>query len=222
MFDHIAQTYDTLNHRLSWNIDRRWRKSAIKALVPYHPTNILDVATGTGDFAILAAQMLQPSSIIGADISEQMMKIGKTKAEENGLQDIIQFEKEDCLALSYDSCTFDAAISAFGIRNFPDLEQGLKEIHRVIKEGGHACIIELTCPISFPMRQLFWLYSHTILPIYGKLISKDKSAYKYLIATIEAFPQGEEMVEILKKTGFSDATFKRMTFGICTAYFATK
>ena len=202
MFDNIAPTYDKLNHRLSWDIDRGWRKKAILQLKPYQPTTLLDIATGTGDFAILAAEMLHPSKLIGADI--------------------ISFEKEDCTALSYPDGTFDAVTAAFGIRNFADLDKGLSEMCRVLKPGGHLSIVELTTPVSFPMRQLFHIYSHTILPIYGRLISKDTSAYSYLTKTIEAFPQGERMVDILCKAGFKEASFKRLTFGICTMYFATK
>ena len=170
MFDNIAPTYDTLNHRLSWDIDRGWRRKAIKQLKPFAPQAMLDIATGTGDFAILAAKILRPKSLIGADISEGMMEVGRKKVLKEGLQGVISFAKEDCLHLSYADETFDAVTAAFGIRN----------------------------------------------------ISKDTSAYSYLTKTIEAFPQGERMVGILQKAGFSEASFKRLTFGICTMYFATK
>ena len=222
MFDNIAPTYDTLNHRLSWDIDKGWRKKAIKQLAPYKPKRILDIATGTGDFAILSAQMLQPSQLIGADISEGMMNIGREKVGKMKLDHIISFQKEDCQNLTFEDESFDAITAAFGIRNFQDLDKGLKEMCRVLKKGGHLSIVELSQPVSFPMHQLFKVYSHTILPLYGKLISKDQSAYNYLTATIEAFPQGETMVEVLKKAGFTEAKFKRLTFGICTMYFATK
>ena len=222
MFDNIAPTYDQLNHRLSWNIDRGWRKKAIKALAPYQPQTMLDIATGTGDFAILAAQMLHPQKLIGADISEGMMAVGRQKIERLGLADVISFEREDCLALSYADESFDAVTAAFGIRNFQNLEQGLSEMCRVLRKGGHLSIAELTTPVSFPMKQLFRVYSHTVLPLYGRLISHDQSAYSYLTATIEAFPQGELMVDILQKVGFSKASFRRLTFGICTLYFAQK
>ena len=222
MFDNIAPTYDQLNHRLSWNIDRGWRSKAIQLLEPYKPQTILDIATGTGDFAIMAAQMLQPKRLVGADISEGMMKVGAEKVERLGLQGIISFEKEDCLNLSYDEGTFDAVTAAFGIRNFADLDRGLQEMYRVLRKDGHLSIVELTTPVSFPMKQLFKVYSHTVLPLYGRLISKDKQAYKYLVKTIEAFPQGERMVDILRQAGFSKASFKRLTCGICTLYTATK
>ncbi len=222
MFDNIAGNYDTLNHRLSWNIDKGWRKRAVRQLVPHHPQTILDVATGTGDFAILAAKMLQPRQVVGADISEGMMEIGRKKVEAAGLQEIITFRKEDCMHLSFNDSTFDAIITAFGIRNFQDLEKGLAEILRVMKVGGRLVILELSRPVSFPMRQLFWIYSHTLLPLYGKLISKDNRAYSYLTASIEAFPQGEQMMTILGRLGYKTPHFKRLTFGICTMYTATK
>ena len=222
MFDNIAPTYDKLNHRLSWDIDKGWRKKAIKALAPYQPQTLLDIATGTGDFAILAAQMLQPKRLVGADISEGMMDIGRQKVKALSLEQVVTFEKEDCLHLSYHSDTFDAVTAAFGIRNFADLDAGLREMCRVLKPGGHLSIIELTTPVTFPMKQLFHIYSHTVLPVYGRLISKDTSAYSYLTKTIEAFPQGERMMDILMKAGFAEASFKRLTFGICTMYLATK
>jgi demethylmenaquinone methyltransferase/2-methoxy-6-polyprenyl-1,4-benzoquinol methylase len=222
MFDNIAPSYDKLNHRLSWNIDKGWRRKAIRQLAPFKPQTLLDIATGTGDFAILAAEMLHPQKLVGADISEGMMEIGRKKVREKGLQDIISFDKEDCLHLSYQDETFDAVTAAFGIRNFADLDSGLREMQRVLRKGGHLSIVELTSPVSFPMKQLFHVYSHTVLPVYGRLISKDTSAYSYLTKTIEAFPQGEQMVEILHKAGFSEAHFKRLTCGICTMYFARK
>ena len=222
MFDDIAPTYDKLNHRLSWNIDKGWRRKAIKELAAHKPQTMLDIATGTGDFAMLAAQMLKPRKLIGADISDGMMEIGRTKVKEAHLDDIITFEKQDCLDLTYPDESFDAVTAAFGIRNFQDLDKGLKEMCRVLKKGGMLSIVELTTPVSFPMKQLFWIYSHTFLPVYGKLISKDNSAYCYLTKTIEAFPQGEQMMQILKKAGFAETRFERLTFGICTLYIATK
>ena len=222
IFDNIAPTYDKLNHRLSWDIDKGWRRKAIKMLAPFRPQTLLDIATGTGDFAILAAKMLRPEKLFGVDISEGMMEIGRQKVKKEGLEDTVTFAKEDCLNLSFETESFDAVTAAFGIRNFADLDQGLREMQRVLKYGGHLSIVELTTPVSFPMKQLFRIYSHTVLPIYGRLISKDTSAYSYLTKTIEAFPQGERMVEILKKAGFAQASFRRLTFGICTMYFAEK
>ena len=222
MFDNIASTYDTLNHRLSWNIDRYWRKKAISRLATHAPKKILDIATGTGDFAIQACQQLPEVQITAVDISEGMMQVGRQKVKKKGLQQHIQFEREDCTALSYPDNTFDAITTAFGIRNFASLDKGLEEMCRVLRPGGQLCILELTQPMSFPMRQLFHIYSHTVLPLYGRLISKDTEAYSYLTKTIEAFPQGERMMDILRQAGFREAAFQRLTLGICTLYFATK
>ena len=222
MFDNIAPTYDVLNHRLSWNIDRYWRRKAIKQLKPFAPKTLLDIATGTGDFAIQACQQLAEVNITAVDISEGMMAVGREKTATLGLQERISFERQDCTALSYPDNTFDAVTAAFGIRNFADLDKGLSEMCRVLKPGGHLCVVELTQPVAFPMKQLFGFYSHTILPLYGRLISKDPEAYAYLTKTIEAFPQGERMADILRQAGFGEARFQRLTFGICTMYFATK
>ena len=222
MFDNIAPTYDTLNHRLSGNIDKGWRKKAIRQLLPFHPKKMLDIATGTGDFAILAAKELKPEHLIGADISEGMMAIGREKVKAAGLSDVISFQKEDCLNLSFPDNSFDAVTAAFGIRNFQNLDKGLAEICRVLKKGGHLSIVELTTPVKFPMKQLFRIYSNTFLLNYAKFISKDKSAYEYLNKTVEAFPQGEKMMEIFQKAGFAKSSFRRLTFGICTMYFAEK
>ena len=222
MFDNIAPTYDTLNHRLSGNIDKGWRKKAIRQLQPFRPKQMLDIATGTGDFAILAAKELKPEHLIGADISEGMMAIGREKVKAAGLSDVISFQKEDCLNLSFPDNSFDAVTAAFGIRNFQNLDKGLAEICRVLKKGGHLSIVELTTPVKFPMKQLFRIYSNTFLLNYAKFISKDKSAYEYLNKTVEAFPQGEKMMVIFQKAGFAKSSFRRLTFGICTMYFAEK
>lgn len=222
MFDSIAHSYDFLNHTLSLGIDKHWRKAAIESLRPFHPQHILDVATGTGDFAMLAAKQLKPKEIIGIDLSEKMMDVGKEKIKNTLLDNVIHFKKEDCLHLSFENNTFDAVMVAYGIRNFENLDQGLKEMCRVMKKGGRLVIIELTSPNQFPMKQLFWLYSHILMPTIGKIISKDNQAYAYLPATMEAFPQGEKMISILQKAGFSEVKFKRFTFGLSTLYTASK
>lgn len=222
MFDNIAPTYDRLNHRLSWNIDRYWRRKALRQLQPCHPRKLLDIATGTGDLAIQAVKMMPDVKVTAVDISEQMMKFGQEKVQKAGLAGSISFDKQDCTQLTIPDASYDAVTAAFGIRNFADLDKGLSEMCRVLRKGGHLCIIELTTPVAFPMKQLFRIYSHTVLPLYGRIISKDTSAYSYLTRTIEAFPQGERMTGILKKAGFAEARFQRLTFGICTMYFATK
>ena len=222
MFNNIAPTYDRLNHTLSLGIDRRWRREAIDALKPFAPQTILDIATGTGDFAILAAQRLDPDRIIGVDISEGMMDVGREKVKAAGLDHVIYFMKDDSTALSFDRDTFDAVTVAYGARNFADLAAGLSEMCRVLKPGGHLMLVELTTPPRFPMKQLFWIYSRVIMSVIGRLVSHDDSAYTYLPRSMEAFPQAERLVPLLRHCGFSDVRFKRFTFGLSTMYLATK
>ena len=222
MFDNIAPAYDPLNHTLSWGIDKSWRKKAIDWLKPFNPQRIMDVATGTGDFAIQACRVLNPKELIGTDISEGMMNVGRQKVKEAGLESRISFAKEDCTALSFPDNRFDAITVAFGVRNFEDLDEGLREMHRVLDSDGKLVILELSEPEWFPMKQLYALYSKVVIPTLGKLLSKDRSAYTYLPQSIKAFPQGEVMKEIILKAGFKEACFKRLTLGICTLYTATK
>lgn len=225
MFDNIAPTYDFLNHALSMGTDKGWRRKAIDRLGQYKPQRILDIATGTGDFAILAAQRLGPTpaglSITACDLSEGMMEVGRQKVEKLGLSDVIRFQKEDCLKLSFPDNSFDAVTVAYGVRNFQDLKAGLREMLRVLRPNGHLLILELATPPHFPMKQLFWLYSHVWMPLMGRLISRDKAAYTYLPATMEAFPQGEVMEKILKDCGYTNVEWKRFTFGLCTMYIAS-
>ncbi len=222
MFDNIAPTYDFLNHLLSWGIDRSWRRKAIDTLGKHLPQHVLDIATGTGDFAILTAQRLKPTSLIGADISEGMMQVAREKVEKEGLDSIISFQRQDCMQLSFPDATFDAVTVAYGVRNFQDLDRGLREMHRVLVPDGHLLILELASPPHFPIRQLFWLYSHVIMPVIGRIVSRDTSAYTYLPATMEAFPQGEVMEDILRHAGYSQVYWHRFTCGICTMFLATK
>ena len=222
MFDNIAPAYDQLNHTLSWGIDKSWRKRAINWLKPFQPQRMMDVATGTGDFAIQACRVLNPKELIGTDISEGMMNVGRQKVKDAGLEGRISFAKEDCTDLTFPDKRFDAITVAFGVRNFEDLDKGLREMHRVLDDNGKLVILELSEPDWFPMKQLYALYSKVVIPTLGKLLSKDRSAYTYLPQSIKAFPQGEVMREIILKAGFSEASFKRLTLGICTLYTATK
>ena len=222
MFNNIAPAYDKLNHTLSMGIDRNWRKKAINMLRPFRPRRIMDVATGTGDFAILACRELQPDTLTGTDISEGMMEVGREKAKQAHLSDKISFVREDCTCLSFADGSFDAVTVAFGVRNFEDLDKGISEMCRVLSPGGHLVILELSTPDRFPMKQLFTVYSRIVIPLLGKCISKDNSAYTYLPESIHAFPQGEVMQEVIRKAGFSEVSFKRLTFGICTLYMARK
>lgn len=222
MFDKIAPSYDRLNHALSLGIDRRWRRTAVDALGIHQPQQILDIATGTGDFALLLAKRIKPQHIVGADISEGMMAVGREKVKEEGLQNVISFQYEDCMRLSFPDGSFDAVTSSYGVRNFQNLDKGLQEMQRVLRPGGHLLIVELTPPPCFPMKQLFWLYAHVVMPLLGRLISHDDSAYTYLPASMEAFPQPEQMEGILRKAGFTEVQWRRFTFGISTMYLATK
>ena len=222
MFDNIAPAYDQLNHTLSWGIDKSWRKKAINWLKPFQPQRMMDVATGTGDFAIQACRVLNPKELIGTDISEGMMNVGRQKVKDAGLEGRISFAKEDCTALTFPDNRFDAITVAFGVRNFEDLDKGLREMHRLLDTDGKLVILELSEPDWFPMKQLYALYSKVVIPTLGKLLSKDRSAYTYLPQSIKAFPQGEVMKEIILKAGFREANFKRLTLGICTLYTATK
>lgn len=222
MFDNIASTYDRLNHTLSLGIDRLWRNKAIDSLKPFSPQNILDIATGTGDFAILAAKRLKPKHIIGADISLEMMEIASRKVNQQELENIISFQREDCMSLTFADNTFDAVTVAYGARNFEVLDRGLKEILRVLRPGGHLLMLELASPRSSPMKQLFWIYSHLVIPFVGWLFSRDVKAYNYLTKSVNAFPQGEVMEKILKQNGYHTVSWKRFTYGICTMYLALK
>lgn len=223
MFDNIAHSYDRLNHTLSLGIDRWWRHHAINQLKAYQPQQLLDIATGTGDFALLAYKLLRPEHIFGADISEGMMEIGRKKVAEAGLSDKITFQNEDCCkGMSFASDSMDAITIAFGARNFAHLDDGLKEMCRVLKPGKPLILLELSVPVHFPMKQLFWIYAHVVMPTIGRLISHDESAYTYLPSSMEAFPQAEIVSQSLKKAGFSEVHFERLTFGICTLFKAIK
>lgn len=222
MFDSIAETYDQLNHTLSFGLDKGWRRKGIAFLQPFSPETILDVATGTGDLAISMYKKLNANRIIGADISEGMMDVGRRKVAEAGYSDHITFEQQDCTALTYPDHSFDAVTAAFGVRNFEDIEQGIAEMYRVLKPGGHLMILELSSPDFFPMKQLYQIYSKTIIPTIGRLLSKEKVAYSYLPASIKVVPQGEVMTQLLARQGFSEARARTFTFGICSLYTATK
>lgn len=221
MFDHIAPAYDRLNRLMSLGIDRSWRRTALKWLRPHRPALVLDVATGTGDFAIQACRMLPSASLTGVDLSEGMMQVGRRKVEQAGLVARIDFQREDCEALTFSDASFDAVTVAFGIRNFEHLDRGLREMCRVLRPGGHLVILELSTPDRFPMKQLYRIYSR-LIPLMGRLVSHDRSAYTYLPQSIRAFPQGEVMSESIRRAGFSDVRFRRLTFGVCTLYMATK
>ena len=221
MFNNISAKYDLLNHLLSFGIDIYWRKQAIKQLKAHKPKFMLDIATGTGDFA-LEALALQPDKIIGVDISEGMLDVGKQKMRKMGLSEKIELQLGDSEKLLFEDNTFDAITVAFGVRNFENLERGLSDMHRVLKKGGVAVVLEFSNPRSFPMKQLYGFYSAYILPLIGRMVSKDTAAYTYLPDSVKAFPDGEKFLEIYKKVGFTNVQWKPMTFGICSIYVGHK
>jgi len=221
MFDNIAPKYDFLNHFLSLGIDKVWRKKAIRILSEYRSENLLDVATGTGDFAV-AASKLKPNKIIGFDISEQMLAVGRTKVKRLGLDQMIEFRKGDSEAMPFQNEQFDAITVAFGVRNFENLEGGLLEFHRVLKPEGVVIILEFSKPKHFPMKQFYLFYFFRILPFIGRMVSKDSSAYSYLPESVMAFPDDQKFLSVLQKIGFSRTKQKRLTFGIATIYIAQK
>ena len=220
MFDSIAKRYDLLNHSLSFGMDYYWRRKAIKYLTN-NPKTILDVATGTADFAISAAK-LKDVKITGIDISEGMVNIGKEKIKRKGLECIIELQIADSENLPFTENSFDAITAGFGVRNFENLEKGLSEMHRVLRRNGIVSILEPSKPKTFPLKQIYNIYFHHVLPFFGKLVSKDKSAYTYLPNSVEAFPSGKDFIKHLKNVGFTSCKHIPLTFGIVDLYIAIK
>ena len=220
MFDNIAKSYDFLNHSLSFGMDFYWRKKAVSKLTN-NPKKILDVATGTADFAIAATKMKEVQ-IIGIDISEKMLEIGKNKIKQKGLENLIKLQLADSENLPFESGSFDGITAGFGVRNFENLQLGLSEMCRVLKEGGIAVILEPSKPKAFPVKQIYSAYFHYILPFLGRLISKDNRAYNYLPESVDAFPENEKFIEILKEVGFTKVQHLPLTLGIVSLYIAIK
>ncbi len=221
MFDNISGKYDFLNHFFSVGIDKKWRKKAIKELAELSPKKILDVATGTGDFAF-EAMKLNPEKLVGIDISDGMLEVGRKKIKERGFEDRMEFKNADSEAIPFSDNQFDAVTVSFGVRNFQNLEAGLKEIFRVLKPGGKAVILEFSKPKRFPLKQAYFAYFKMIMPTIGKLVSKDKSAYSYLPQSVLAFPEGKDFEGILTKTGFKSTKIMPVTGGIASIYTAQK
>ena len=222
MFDEIAPNYDRLNGTLSLGIDGYWRRDALRELKKYHPRNILDIATGTGDFAILARHILHPEKITAIDISDGMMEVGKRKVKARGLGDIISFDNQDCSAMSFPDNSFDAATAAFGVRNFENIDISFQEVLRVLKPGGVFLFIELTSPVKSPVKELFTAYTRYVMPFLSGLFNTEQRAYRYLPESIAVFPQGRDMMLILKKNGFTNIRLRRYSLGIATLYIAEK
>lgn len=221
MFNSIAGNYDFLNHFLSFGIDKIWRKKLIKILRQRNVKIMLDVATGTADVAIKAAK-LPGIAIKGIDISEKMINIGIQKIEKKGLKNTVELSIGDAELIHFSDETFDAVTVAFGVRNFENLNHGLVEMHRVLKKGGAAVILEFSRPQNFPFKQLYNFYFRYILPIVGRLVSKDQSAYTYLPDSVYNFPFGNDFMIELKKAGFNKCNFKTLTFGVATIYVGEK
>ncbi|HEY9082089.1 MAG: ubiquinone biosynthesis methyltransferase UbiE [Flavobacteriales bacterium BRH_c54] len=221
MFNNISHKYDFLNHFLSLGIDILWRKKAVRMLAPHQPKKILDIATGTADFAIEALK-LNPEEIIGIDISEGMLNVGKEKIKKKGVDNIISLELGDSENLRFETAYFDAYTVAFGVRNFENLEKGLTEMLRVLKPNGTGIILEFSKPRKFPIKQLYNFYFNKILPGIGKMVSKDTAAYTYLPESVYAFPDGEDFVQLLTKIGYKNAKATTLLFGIATIYKASK
>lgn len=221
MFNNISPRYDLLNHLLSANIDKLWRKKTIKKLARHKPFHILDVATGTGDFAI-AATKIQNAKIVGIDISAGMLEVAQNKIKKKNLTSRVQFLKADSEALPFEKHTFDAAIVGFGVRNFENLGKGLSEIYRVLKPGSSFYVLEFSNPRKAPVKQVYTFYFKRILPLVGRLVSRDHNAYTYLPESVEEFPDGEEFLTILADTGFVQNKWFSLSFGIASIYEAHK
>tara|TARA_R110000737_G_scaffold350849_2_gene391131 strand:- start:2273 stop:3004 length:732 start_codon:yes stop_codon:yes gene_type:complete len=221
MFNNISGKYDFLNHFLSLGIDKIWRKKAVNSLREIKPEKILDIATGTGDFAI-AALTLKPKEVVGLDLSPGMISVGQKKMEKKGLTDRIKMMVGDSEILPFEDNYFDALTVGFGVRNFENLEKGLAEMLRVVRTGGKLVILEFSKPKKFPVKQAFGFYSKNVIPFLGKNISKDKKAYAYLPESVAAFPEGKNFTDILEKLGYKTVEAKLVSGGIATIYSGIK
>jgi demethylmenaquinone methyltransferase/2-methoxy-6-polyprenyl-1,4-benzoquinol methylase len=222
MFDDIAPRYDFLNHFLSAGIDVSWRKKALAELKHLNPQTLLDVATGTADVAIMAARILNPSRIVGIDISNGMLDLGRKKLLKEGLDQQITLQTGDSEAINFPEASFDAVTVAFGVRNFANLEKGLAEIFRVLKPGGKLVVLEFSKPKIIGIQQFYNLYMGIVAPGVGSIFSKNRDAYQYLHDSVQKFPEGKAFTDILNKTGFKENTCKRLSLGICSIYTGIK
>lgn len=222
MFDSIAPAYDFMNRAMTLGIDRLWRRKAISLLAGKPHDYILDIATGTGDLAIELAHRLDPLEVTGVDLSEAMLAKGREKVADENLTDVIRLQQADCLSLPFTDDTFDIVTSAFGVRNFENLLAGYREMHRVLKPGGTVCILELSTPQSALVKPFYALYTRHIIPTIGRVVSSDRRAYSYLPESIAAVPQGEAMLDLMARAGFSQGRFIPLTLGVCTIYLAEK
>ncbi|MEL6672404.1 MAG: bifunctional demethylmenaquinone methyltransferase/2-methoxy-6-polyprenyl-1,4-benzoquinol methylase UbiE [Bacteroidota bacterium] len=217
MFDNIAPSYDLLNHALSFGVDNWWRRVAVNRLKKYRHEVIMDLATGTGDFAVAAAR-LKPKQIIGVDISPKMLEVGRTKMKKKKLDQLIDMRLGDSEKLNFEDASIDAITVGFGVRNFENLPKGLSEMRRVLRPGGVAVVLEPSFPTRFPLKQLFTFHFKVLTPLIGKLISGDNAAYTYLPESVKAFPNGKAFTDICEKAGFSKAEYIPLSLGICSMY----
>lgn len=218
MFDSIAPAYDFMNRAMTMGIDRIWRGRAVGIIKSHGPHRLLDVATGTGDLAIRLACEIPECHVTGIDLSEGMLSVGRRKVEAAGLADRIDFAQADCLALPYENDSFDCVTVAYGVRNFERLADGYREMARVLRPGGLLCVVELSTPRGWLTGPLYRLYTRRIIPLVGRIVSKDVRAYSYLPESIAAVAQGEDMLELMRDAGMRNASFRSMTFGTCTIY----
>ena len=222
MFNNISGTYDFLNHFLSLGIDIIWRRKAIKELSTIQPRIILDVATGTGDFAFEAISILKPEKVIGVDISDGMLSVARKKIHERNLSHVFSVQIGDSEGLNFEDDTFDAITVAFGVRNYENLEKGLADMLRVLKPAGKIVILEFSKPKSFPIKQAYNIYFQYVTPFFGKLFSKDRRAYTYLPESVAAFPDGKDFISLMTKVGYKNTKHRSLTFGISAIYTGTK
>lgn len=222
MFDSIAPAYDVMNRMMTFGIDSRWRRKAVSMVGMYHPRRVLDVATGTGDLAFLIDRMIRPDHLLGIDLSERMLDVARQKAVARRVARRVTFAVEDCMSLSLPDNSYDAITVAYGVRNFEHLEQGFAEMYRVLAPGGVLCVIELSTPRHFPVRQMYKFYTYTLIPLVGRIVSHDKQAYSYLPRSVAAVVQGEEMLDLFRSAGFVGCRLRRLTFGVCTIYIGEK
>ena len=222
MFNNIAPQYDFLNRFLSAGIDISWRKKALSMLKSDNPKKMLDIATGTADVAILAAKTLSPEKIIGIDISEGMLELGKQKIANLHLQNVIELQKGDSEAIQFEDNSFDAVTVSFGVRNFQDLEKGMSEIKRVLRNGGKVVVLEFSRPSLPGIQQLYKVYMSLVAPGIGKLFSNNRDAYQYLNDSVQKFPEGKDFIRVLDSIGFKNTSFKRLSLGICSIYIGEK
>lgn len=222
MFDSIAPAYDFMNRAMTLGIDRLWRRRTVKEIARLNPAQILDVATGTADLAMALAQSIPQACVTGVDLSEGMIAIGRNKVAKANLSSRVSLHAADCLCLPFDAHSFNAVTAAFGVRNFADIPAGLREMHRVLAPGGVLAILELSTPVNPLIKPFFTLYTQGIIPRLGRMVSRDRRAYSYLLESIAAVPQREAMTELLMQAGFERATFHPLTFGVATLYLARK